>query len=71
MLPPRLDPEVYDIHDAFMLVPDLLLQEKIPITQGTGFNWPTLRSPGIVTALGPRPASALLERLGNFLRCRC
>ena len=38
---PRLDPEVYDIHDDEQLVLDLLLQEKILVTQGTGFNWPT------------------------------
>ena len=38
---PRLDPEVYDIQDDEQLVLDLLLQEKILVTQGTGFNWPT------------------------------
>lgn len=34
------DPEVHDIHDDEQLVLDLLLQEKILVVQGTGFNWP-------------------------------
>ena len=37
---PRLDPEVHDIVDDEKLVLDLLLDEKILLTQGTGFNWP-------------------------------
>ncbi len=53
---PRLDPEVYDIHDDEQLVQDLLLQERILVTQGTGFNWP---DPGPLphrhAAVGPGP----------------
>src|SRR4029077_8351237 len=45
---PRLDPEFYDIQDDEQLVLDLLLQEKILVTQGTGFNWPTPGPPGHV-----------------------
>ncbi|WP_216899088.1 pyridoxal phosphate-dependent aminotransferase, partial [Nocardia alni] len=37
---PRIDRTVYPIHDDEQLVLDLLLQEKIHIVQGTGFNWP-------------------------------
>ena len=37
---PRLDPEVYPLHDDEQLVLDLLLQEHMLIVQGTGFNWP-------------------------------
>lgn len=33
---PRLDPNVYEIHDDEKLVQDLLLQEKILMVQGTG-----------------------------------
>jgi len=46
---PRLDPEVYDIADDEQLVLDLLLQEKILVTQGTGFNWPAPDHLRIVT----------------------
>ena len=37
---PRLDPKVYPIKDDQKLVLDLLIQEKILLVQGSGFNWP-------------------------------
>ena len=37
---PRLDPKVYPIEDDQKLVLDLLVQEKILLVQGSGFNWP-------------------------------
>lgn len=36
---PRLDPEVYPIQDDELFALDLLKQQKILVTQGTGFNW--------------------------------
>ena len=36
---PRLDPEVYPIEDDQQFVLDLLLEEKVLLVQGTGFNW--------------------------------
>jgi alanine-synthesizing transaminase len=64
---PRLDPEVYDIEDDEQLVLDLLLQEKILVTQGTGFNWPTPDHLRIVTLPWSRDLANAIERLGNFL----
>jgi alanine-synthesizing transaminase len=64
---PRLDPEVYDIEDDEQLVLDLLLQEKILVTQGTGFNWPAPDHLRIVTLPWARDLAAAIERLGNFL----
>ena len=64
---PRLDPEVYDITDDEQLVLDLLLQEKILVTQGTGFNWPTPDHLRIVTLPWARDLTNAIERLGNFL----
>ena len=64
---PRLDPEVYDIDDDEQLVLDLLLQEKILVTQGTGFNWPTPDHLRIVTLPWARDLAAAIDRLGNFL----
>ncbi|MDM4138534.1 MULTISPECIES: pyridoxal phosphate-dependent aminotransferase [Mycobacterium] len=64
---PRLDPEVYDIDDDEQLVLDLLLQEKILVTQGTGFNWPAPDHLRIVTLPWARDLAAAIERLGNFL----
>ncbi|MGB0970833.1 MAG: aminotransferase class I/II-fold pyridoxal phosphate-dependent enzyme, partial [Mycobacterium sp.] len=64
---PRLDPEVYEIADDEQLVLDLLLQEKILVTQGTGFNWPTPDHLRIVTLPWARDLAGAIERLGNFL----
>jgi alanine-synthesizing transaminase len=64
---PRLDPEVYDIEDDEQLVLDLLLSEKILVTQGTGFNWPAPDHLRIVTLPWARDLSRAIERLGNFL----
>jgi alanine-synthesizing transaminase len=61
------DPEVYDIQDDEQLVLDLLLQEKILVTQGTGFNWPTPDHLRIVTLPWARDLANAIERLGNFL----
>ncbi|WP_024443878.1 MULTISPECIES: pyridoxal phosphate-dependent aminotransferase [unclassified Mycobacterium] len=64
---PRLDPEVYPIDSDEQLVLDLLLQEKILVTQGTGFNWPAPDHLRIVTLPWARDLSSAIERLGNFL----
>jgi alanine-synthesizing transaminase len=64
---PRLDPEVHDIIDDEKLVLDLLLEEKILVTQGTGFNWPTPDHLRIVTLPWARDLANAIERLGNFL----
>ncbi len=37
---PRLDPKVYPITDDQQLMLDLLQQERLLLTHGTGFNWP-------------------------------
>jgi alanine-synthesizing transaminase len=64
---PRLDPEVYAIKDDEQLALDLLLQEKILLTQGTGFNWPDPDHLRIVTLPWARDLSEAIQRLGNFL----
>jgi len=37
---PRLDPKVYPIRDDQKFVLDLLVEEKVLLVQGSGFNWP-------------------------------
>lgn len=37
---PRLDPRMYPIPDDQQFALELLLEEKVLIVQGTGFNWP-------------------------------
>ena len=64
---PRLDPEVHEIHDDSRLVLDLLVQEKILVVQGTGFNWPHHDHLRIVTLPPAHDLADAVERLGNFL----
>ena len=64
---PRLDPEVYEIHDDTKMMLDLLLQEKILLVQGTGFNWPTPDHFRVVTLPHAAELAEAIERLGNFL----
>ena len=37
---PRLDPKLYPIADDQQFILDLLLEEKVLLVQGSGFNWP-------------------------------
>ena len=37
---PRLDPQMYPIVDDQEFIAELLVQEKVLLVQGTGFNWP-------------------------------
>ncbi|MCU1356556.1 MAG: aminotransferase [Acidimicrobiales bacterium] len=64
---PRLDPEVHEVHDDAQLALDLLLQERILVVQGTGFNWPHHDHLRIVTLPSAHDLSVAIERLGNFL----
>jgi alanine-synthesizing transaminase len=62
---PRLDPEVYPITDDESFAMELLLKERILVTQGTGFNWPRPDHFRIVTL--PRVAD-LEEAIGRIAR---
>ena len=64
---PRLDPQVHEIRDDQKLVLDLLLAEKILLTQGTGFNWPAPDHLRIVTLPWARDLTRAIDRMGNFL----
>lgn len=64
---PRLDPNVYEIHDDAKFVYDFLVAERVLLVQGTGFNWPTPDHFRIVTLPESRVLTEAIERLGNFL----
>ena len=64
---PRLDPEVYEIHDDTQLMLDLLRQEKILMVQGTGFNVKDNQHFRVVTLPWASQLENAIERLGNFL----
>ncbi|AKK11990.1 pyridoxal phosphate-dependent aminotransferase [Corynebacterium uterequi] len=64
---PRLDPNVYEIHDDTKLMLDLLRAEKILMVQGTGFNMPDTQHFRVVTLPWASQLENAIERLGNFL----
>ncbi|MCC5871921.1 MAG: pyridoxal phosphate-dependent aminotransferase [Gammaproteobacteria bacterium] len=64
---PRLDPKVYPIRDDEQFVLDLLLQEKILMVQGTGFNWPEPDHFRMVFLPRPDDIRQAITRLGSFL----
>ncbi|MGP4788794.1 aminotransferase class I/II-fold pyridoxal phosphate-dependent enzyme [Psychrobacter sp. 1Y11] len=38
---PKMDPEIYPVKDDMQFMMDLLIEEKVLMVQGTGFNWDT------------------------------
>jgi alanine-synthesizing transaminase len=64
---PRLDPEVYPIADDMQFTLDLLRAEKILVTYGTGFNWPTPDHIRIVTLPSVEVLTDAITRIGDFL----
>ncbi|MFC3960950.1 pyridoxal phosphate-dependent aminotransferase [Nocardia jiangsuensis] len=64
---PRIDLQRYPIHDDERFVLDLLLQEKLHIVQGTGFNWPRPDHFRILTLPHADDLEAIIERIGRFL----
>ncbi|GAA3768003.1 pyridoxal phosphate-dependent aminotransferase [Microbacterium kribbense] len=64
---PRMDPDVYEIHDDAKFIYDLLVAEHVLVVQGTGFNLPTPDHFRIVTLPEARVLADAVERIGNFL----
>lgn len=64
---PRIDPQVYSIHDDERLVLDLLSAEKILLVQGSGFNWPKPDHVRIVTLPSVDELSDAIGRIERFL----
>ena len=67
---PRLDPAVHEIPDDQQLVLDLLLQERILVVQGTGFNWPHPDHLRIVTLPPVQDLERAVQQIGAFLHRR-
>lgn len=64
---PKIDAEMYNIHDDERFMLDLLKSEKILMVQGRGFNYPTPDHFRVVTLPWASQLENALERLGNFL----
>ena len=64
---PRLDPQVYPIHDDERFVLDLLRAQKLLVVQGTGFNWPKPDHFRVVTLPRVVELEEAIGRIAMFL----
>lgn len=64
---PRLDPKMYPIKDDQQFILDLLLEEKVLLVQGSGFNWPTPDHFRVVILPHEEDLREALNRLARFL----
>jgi alanine-synthesizing transaminase len=64
---PRLDPAIYPIEDDEQFVLDLLLEEKVLLVQGSGFNWPYPDHFRVVFLPNSDALSEAISRVGSFL----
>ena len=64
---PRLDPDIYKISDDERMVIDLLEQQHVLLTHGTGFNLPTTDHIRVVFLAGVDILETAIGRLGAFL----
>lgn len=64
---PRLDTRRFHLIDDQKFILDLLLQEKVLLVQGTGFNWPDPDHFRVVFLPELNELKTALSRLGNFL----
>ncbi|WP_295578016.1 pyridoxal phosphate-dependent aminotransferase [uncultured Lamprocystis sp.] len=64
---PRLDPKVYPIINDQHFILDLLLEEKVLVVQGSGFNWPHPDHLRVVFLPNTDDLGEAMERIGRFL----
>lgn len=64
---PKLDLDVHKIKNDEQMVADFLVEERILLVQGTGFNWPEPDHFRIVFLPRTDELGPALERLGEFL----
>ena len=64
---PKLDSKKFNIKDDQQFALDLLMQEKILVVQGTGFNWPIPDHFRIVFLPQTQVLEEAIYKLGNFL----
>ncbi|RLP55573.1 MAG: pyridoxal phosphate-dependent aminotransferase [Ketobacter sp.] len=63
---PRLDPKIYPVKDDQQLVLDLLIQEKILLVQGSGFNWPATDHLRLVFLPREEDLTTALHKMAEF-----
>ncbi|MFC0180885.1 pyridoxal phosphate-dependent aminotransferase [Thorsellia kenyensis] len=65
---PKIDIKKFNIQDDQKMVLDLLLQQKVLLVQGTGFNWPRPDHVRIVTLPRVDELTTAISRFGHFLQ---
>jgi len=66
-LVPRLDPKMYPIDDDQEFILELLLEEKVLLVQGTGFNWPNTDHFRVVFLPNVDDLTEAIGRIARFL----
>ncbi|MGB7815965.1 MAG: pyridoxal phosphate-dependent aminotransferase [Methylotenera sp.] len=64
---PKLDPKIYPIKDDQQFILDLLLEEKVLLVQGTGFNWKAPDHFRIVFLPNVDDLTEAMKRIARFL----
>jgi alanine-synthesizing transaminase len=64
---PRIDVQRFGIRDDQRFVLDLLMEQKILLVQGTGFNWPEPDHFRVVFLPSTEDLRTAMQRLGTFL----
>jgi alanine-synthesizing transaminase len=64
---PRLDPKIYPIQDDQQFILDLLLEERVLLVQGTGFNWKTPDHFRVVFLPNVDDLADSINRIARFL----
>ena len=64
---PRLDPKMYPITDDQEFILEMLLEEKVLVVQGSGFNWPHPDHFRVVTLPNVDDLTEAIGRIGRFL----
>jgi alanine-synthesizing transaminase len=64
---PRLDPKMYPIADDQEFILELLLEEKVLLVQGSGFNWPSTDHFRVVFLPNVDDLTEAIGRIARFL----
>ena len=64
---PKLDPKMYPIEDDQQFILDLLLEEKVLLVQGSGFNWKTPDHFRVVFLPNVDDLKEAITRIARFL----
>lgn len=64
---PKLDPNIYPIADDQQFILDLLLEEKVLLVQGTGFNWKKPDHFRVVFLPNVDDLTEAIQRIARFL----